>query len=878
MPIFRKLHRTLIIALIVGLSLPLFARDPLPVDQGKTGLLLTLRKLRTTARLMHTAAHPDDEDGGMLTLESRGRGAYVVQMTLTRGEGGQNAVGKELGDELGMLRTLELLEADRYYGADQRFSRVADFGFSRSAEETIQKWNGRQTALADLVRVIRTLKPDVVISRFIGDSSDGHGNHQASGILTREAFRAAGDPTKFPGQIKEGLQPFQPKKLYVRARGDDWNMELDVNQNDPLLGMSYVAWGWQGLKHQLSQGSANWQMPTRMWTSHYKLVDTTIPNYKPGHEKDFFDGIDTTVLALAGIAPNIAVLKPGLLELTHYVDEASAVADKDPKAAAVPLLQGFAKTKELIAQAEKLSISPAERQQLVVALEAKRDQFRDAANYALGMRLKAEGNLASMRGVTDPSTRLWLAAYPSGRVVVNVSCVECPLELAQARFDLPPGSRVDSRTVATGGKKGGSQQTSYTYPLDIGETTPYTRQYWHRDDPDREAIYHIDDPQHQTLPLTPWPFVAHGTYEYQGLQGEIVSTVEVATPKPHPLIVGPAWSITTPNWTAVRSVGTTEWTSIPTHYRSNEPVTSDSPVPYFRLTVPSGWKTTPKDYGRLTTAGAIMDLNGLAFRPENSHEQHASVTAVAELGKRHFEVGYNVVSRDDLGTAYYFRKATQPVSIVDVKVPSNLRVGYIMGVGDDIPDVLRSIGVNVAIISSDELKSGDLSKYTTIVLGIRSYDSRPDLKANNQRLLEFAKNGGTLMVQYLYNTDAISGLTPYPFTISRNNSDRVVQEEAPVTILAPENPVFKSPNAISLKDFDGWVQERALYSPTSWDSHYQPLLESKDSDGPSIKGGLLVARYGKGTYIWNSWAFFRQLPAGVPGAIRLYVNLLNAGH
>jgi hypothetical protein len=239
-------------------------------------------------------------------------------------------------------------------------------------------------------------------------------------------------------------------------------------------------------------------------------------------------------------------------------------------------------------------------------------------------------------------------------------------------------------------------------------------------------------------------------------------------------------------------------------------------------------------------------------------------------------VGYSVVTRDDLGTAYYFRKATQPVSIVDVKVPSNLRVGYIMGVGDDIPSVLKSIGVNVTLIAPSTLPTADLSQFDTIVLGIRSYEAQPDLGANNQRLLDFVKNGGTLMVQYIYDTEQFTQghFAPYPLTLERNNEDRVVDEEAPVTILAPDSPIFKAPNPISKQDFNSWVQERALYSPTAWDSHYQPLLLSQDSDGPPIKGGLLVAAYGKGAYIWNSWAFFRQLPAGVPGAIRLYVNLL----
>jgi hypothetical protein len=271
---------------------------------------------------------------------------------------------------------------------------------------------------------------------------------------------------------------------------------------------------------------------------------------------------------------------------------------------------------------------------------------------------------------------------------------------------------------------------------------------------------------------------------------------------------------------------------------------------------------------------------GLKFDPSIKTEKRGTqFFALLDEGKT-FDIGYTVVTRDDLGTAYYFRKAVQPVSIVDVNVPKNLKVGYIMGAGDDLPDVLKSLGLNVTLISPEELKSGDLSKYDTVVLGIRSYEAREDVRQNNPRLLDYVKNGGTLMVQYIYNTDQFNDghFAPYPMTISRNNRDRVTVEEAPVEILAPDNPVFHTPNQIAQKDFDGWVQERALYCPTEWDSHYTPLLSSHDPGDPDEKGGLLIAKYGKGTYIFNAWAFFRQLPAGVPGAIRLYVNLLDAGH
>src|SRR5271167_3330444 len=240
---------------------------PLPIDTGSTGLKEMLRRLHTTARLMHTVAHPDDEDGGMLTLESRGHGVSVLQLTLNRGEGGQNKVGSNLLDELGIIRTLELLAADRYYGVEQRFTRVADFGFSKTPEETFEKWGGHDIALGDMVRVIRTFRPDVLVARFSGTERDGHGHHQASSILTREAFRAAADPKRFPEQIAQGLQPWQSKKLYIgnvcgfgamTCPDANWTVKLNTGEKSADLGMGYVQFAMQGLRHQMSQGAANW--------------------------------------------------------------------------------------------------------------------------------------------------------------------------------------------------------------------------------------------------------------------------------------------------------------------------------------------------------------------------------------------------------------------------------------------------------------------------------------------------------------------------------------------------------------------------------------------------------------------------------------------
>src|SRR5512143_100376 len=274
---------------------------PLPQDTGASGLQQSIQHLRNTGRLLQSTAHPDDEDGGMLTLMSRGDGVRTTLLTLNRGEGGQNRTGSGLFDELGVLRTLELTAADRYYDVQQRFTRVADFGFSKTADETLQKW-GKDVPLADIVRVIRSFRPDVIVSGFQGNSNDGHGHHQASGILTKEAFRAAGDPNRFPEQSKEGLLPWQAKKLYIGNRGSsDYTVMLETTQDSPVLGMNYQQFAMQGLRHQISQGAGQWRLASGKRFIRYKLVDSVLPNTLDanGHERDFFDGIDTSISGLA---------------------------------------------------------------------------------------------------------------------------------------------------------------------------------------------------------------------------------------------------------------------------------------------------------------------------------------------------------------------------------------------------------------------------------------------------------------------------------------------------------------------------------------------------------------------------------------------------
>ncbi len=903
----RTAHRPLRIAylgciLLLALCRPAPAQVPSPwvdtkpltVDTGATGLKMMLRRLHTTARLMHTVAHPDDEDGGMLTLESRGHGDSVLQLTLNRGEGGQNKVGSNLFDELGIIRTLELLAADRYYGVEQRFTRVADFGFSKTSEETFQKWGGHDIALADMVRVIRTFRPDVICTRFRGDPRDGHGHHQASGILTREAFRAAADPARFPEQIRQGLQPWQAKKLYmdnVRAN-EDWTIKLETSQYDPLLGQTYVQFAWKGLKHQLSQGAGGWTLSDEPRFSYYKLIDSAgITPPAPGaHENDFFDGVDTSLPALAarlgGDEPAVPWLRPQLQAITTTVDDATAAADKNPQAAGAPLLRGLDLTRALIARIEASKLTAAEKSDLLANLHTKEQQFEEAANLALGMALEI--------GPGTPNGRPMAASFSTGEgdVLAAVITAGKPfllratlhngsgavMELKQFALDLPSGWKSElfldkaPKRIAPG--DGCALTFRVTPPIDAQPT----KAYFHRDDPENDAVYKIDNPEYVTLALPPPPVSAHVEYGVNGAGGEIRS---VARTPMHddkgdvwsmPLAVVPPFSVEASPATQVIPAGNNPTAELSVVVRT----TADRGQGMVHPETPQSWSIEPNSAAVAFTAPGQQAAQFKEL-PDGAREARSSVRALLTADGRDYIDGYSLVARPDIGGFFYYQPALQRASLVEVKVPPELKVGYIMGAGDDIPAVLRELGLQVTLLSPDDVAHGDLSRFGTIVLGIRAYDTRDDVKKYNQRLLDYVRKGGTLLVQY--NTSPADfnagNYPPYPTDLSR---DRVTVEQAPVTILDPQSPVFHYPNQINEHDFDGWVQERGLYFMDHWDPHYTALLASNDPGEEPHKGGLLIAKYGEGHYIYTGYAFFRQLTFGVPGAIRLYVNLLSVGH
>jgi LmbE family N-acetylglucosaminyl deacetylase len=890
----------------------------LPQDQGAAGLKEMLLRLNTTARLLQIDAHPDDEDGGMLTFESRGKGVSTTLLTLNRGEGGQNRVGSNLFDVLGVLRTLEVLAADRYYGVQQRFTRVADFGFSKTPEETFQKWGGHDIALGDIVRVIRTFRPDVLIARFSGTERDGHGHHQASAILTKEAFRAAADPKRFPEQIKDGLLPWQAKKLYIgnvcgfganTCPDENYTVRLNTGEVDPALGMSYAQFAMEGLRHQLSQGAGGWSIGAGPRYTYYKLVDSVLPKISQGHESNFFDGLDTTLPGLAkrlGDDSNkLPSFRSSLKEIQTEIETASHESDRNSEHAAPSLLSALNHFALLIQSVETSSLDPRQKLDLLTVLRDKHQQCETAANLAMGITLNASVAPPNGSPPTLPSEANALTVVsPAQRLTVLVkfhNASKYPLKIeklsVESAQDWVTGTyRGDNRNFVKPG-----EDFYANFRLKVPADAPATRPYWHRDSPETESINTVDDENYATLPLPPAPLRVEADYRitgradlaiqgYQvkgtdGPRGAIAADVRVPfidkDGKEHDpdLAVAPAFSVMLEPGTQIIATGIIRRgenysKTVKVGVRSNIAGLSKGTL---RLDVPKGWNVEPKNVAvTFHDRGEKQDFE-FTIVPDKLTEGRVDLRAVLEAGGKRFTEGYTLVTREDIGGFYYYQPAIQRVSMVEVKVPPELRVGYIMGAGDDIPTVLKQIGMNVTMIPAEGLAKEDLSKYGTVVLGIRAYDTQPDLVTNNARLLKYVSDGGTLVVQYNAGTGDFNreNLTPFPAEVSRQ---RVTVEEAPVDILAPQDSIFHYPNQIRTSDFDGWVQERGLYFMDQWDDHFKALLACHDPGQEPQKGGLLRAQYGKGVYIYTGYAFFRQLPDGVPGAVRLFVNLLSAGH
>jgi LmbE family N-acetylglucosaminyl deacetylase len=773
-------------------------------------------------------AHPDDENTAVLAYLARGRFVRTGYLSLTRGEGGQNLIGPEQGDLLGLIRTQELLAARRIDGAEQFFSRAIDFGYTKTASETLAKW-GHDRILSDVVGVIRNFRPDVIILRFSGTERDGHGQHQVSAILGKEAFTAAADPHRFPEQLRY-VKPWQAKRVlwnvfrFTRQQEQEAEklkdrLEVDVGDFDPVLGKSYAEIAGISRSMHRSQGMG---APERRGSAREAFV---VVAGEPA-QKDLFDGIDLTWNRI-----------PGEAEVGRLISRAIAKLDPlhperiipDLLAARALMQEGVAEVDEAIAQCAGLW------------LDAEADRYAVTPGDSVKVKL----------------TALARSAWRFDGVKATVANMPAVVSATALEYNKPVETNI-----------------SYAFPA--GQ--PYSQPFWLAK-PKQGDTYTIDDQRMIGVPDSPPVLTARFQVAADGAQLELTRPVRyryidrVQGELTRALAVVPPVAVNMSE--SVRMFPSREERGIRVVVEANRAEAAGE----VKLDVPAGWSVQPAARGfKLRAAGEQQELMFGVTPP--GKDTIAELRAWAETGGRTVGRGMEVISYPHIPVQVVFLPAEQKLVHADIRILVK-KIGYIMGAGDDMPRALEQLGCQVTLLSAADLEQRNLTEFDAIVAGVRAYNVRSDLVANEQRLMDYVRNGGTYVVQYnTVDRGPLPAMGPYPFTVTidmQRRHDRVSVEDAPVSFPHADHPLLHVPNRITEQDFAGWVQERGLYFPSKWDRHYQTLLESHDPGEPPEEGGTLYTRYGKGVYIYTAYSWFRQLPAGVPGAFRLFANMLSAG-
>ncbi len=876
-----RLAAIVFIAFLASASLRAGNRNtyPQPEDRGTAGTYAALKKLPIYAHALYTSAHPDDESAGTLTWLAREAHVTTVLFCLTRGDGGQNILGDEKYEALGLVRTGELLEACRIYGVDPYFSTAFEFGFSKSAEETFAKW-GHEVLLGEMVRFIRRYRPALIISAFRGDASDGHGHHQAAGILTREAFRAAGDARRFEQQQAEGLFAWQAKKLYMRAgrRGSDDNraVGVPVGDYDPVLGLSPREIGAEGYSKHRSQGNgAVFALPGRS-SDYFVLEDTTLPSRVAG--RSLLDGIDTSLFAIQDLAGSernkIPHLAEELTAVQKCADDALAAFRRGgQKECAEAAARGSAILNESLQRVSSAPLSKPVKESLTDALREKLNDFENAVSAVLGVYSIARADdPTAVEGEKVPVT---LSFFNRGPAAIDLDHVTLVTPQGTS-IELHPG---DSSAIPPGE----SRILNEAFP--IAQGTSVTEPFWYRENPN-DNLYRTRPTPDVFAPFGPPALSAKATYRLG--EAAITLSVPVRAQGGDPLRgsdfvelqIVPSFSIALQPALAIVPVSSNPQTrEFQISILGNDKGVSRGVV---RLLPPGRWQVEPEEIPfSISRKGDTFNARFAVHIPAATAVGSYTLDAVVSDGKREFRRGYRVISYPENWTRNIYSPAESTLKVFDIAIVPNLTVGYVPGAGDDIPAALDQLGVHVEKLSPSDLAFGNLDRFGAIVTGIRAYNVNQDLRANNPRLLNYVNQGGTLIVQYvrpLERDTARAPAFPYgPYPMRNSDEARITVEDSPIEILDSRNPVFTTPNKIGAADFEGWVQERGLYFMTDWDPHYTPLLSGHDPGEPERKGGMLFARYGKGYYIYTGYAWFRQLPAGVPGAYRIFANMLSLG-
>ena len=840
-PTSKSLAKFLTFALLVPILTSLRAQRPF---SGATEIQQQLQKLNELGTVLMIAAHPDDERTAVLAYFARGRHMRTAYLSVTRGEGGQNLIGSEQGAQLGIIRTQELLDARQIDGAEQFFTRAIDFGFTKTASETLEKW-GHDRILSDIVWVMRRYRPDVVILGFSGTTRDGHGQHQTSAILGKEAFEAAGDPQRFPAQLQYA-QPWRPKRL-VRAQGFGGRGgggsetskagEADTGAFNPILGYSYEELATLSRSMHHSQGTGATRRPGPSISDFDRLEG------EPS-SKDLFDGIDTSWNRL----PGGAAVGPILAEAIRSFEPAHPEKAIPQLAKARPLIAAISDPMAKIKLAE-LDETMANCAGLWVEAQAQQPDISPGANLS----------------VTT--------------TVLNRSNVEVTFE--GARFEGMWNESLPKEAV----KLGYNQNVSVPVSRPVPPDQPYSQPYWLAK-PAAGDVYTVDDQRLIGLADTPPVLQVRVRFSIAGTPVEVVRPVHnryagrAEGERVRPLAVVPRVAVNLPD--AVAIFPSPAQRKVPVALTANQPNAAGE----LQLDLPAGWKAEPRSQEfKIAMAGEQVEMAFVVTPPAG--ETTAKMKAVATVDGREIASGMEVIAYPHIPTQTLFPASDVTLVRSDIKVDVR-KIGYIMGAGDEMPDALRQLGLDVTLLAPSDLEKGDLSRFDALVAGIRAYNVRPELRANQPRLMEYVRNGGTYVVQYQAGDGGFGGgggrgqppgpgqpqpaatrlsFGPFPITVPAGNGYRVTVEEAPVAFPHPDSRLLQMPNRITERDFEGWVQERGLNFPTQWDSHYETVLGSHDPGEAPLEGGELWTRYGKGVYIFTAYSWFRQLPAGVPAGM-----------
>jgi len=879
------------------LNFPLSAQD-----SGHIALGLALRKLGVSGTFLQTAAHPDDETNALYAMFTHGMGLRSIDVQTTRGEGGQNEIGPELFGDIGVLRTSELMSAHRLDGAEQYFTRAIDYGYSFDPQEVIGKW-GRKEIVGDFVRHIRTFRPDVVLTMNM-QGRGGDRAHEATTVLTREAYKAAGDPAMYPEQIKEGLRPWQPRKLYISTgfgpgRGGPEGRggrgaapeppaapavklaTVNTAMYDSLLGRTYAEIGTDARSSHKCQGTNG--LPPLPGVPNgrgggggrggYQLVESTIAGQVGKDETSLFEGVDTRLAALAQFAGNNppAALTAGLATIADAAAQARKAFDAGNDAGtAAPVEAGLAAVRSLRAKLGSIGLTDAAHYEIDLRLKTKERDYEDAVLASHGLTFDAVADDGLVIG--GQPVKLSLIAVNRGASEVNMTGVTI------AGFDGP------------GACKAGPVKKDAIYtcsedahvPKSAKLTTPYfSDRYWRH--PADNAIDVFEPGVEFGIPFQPTPFRV--TFHVKAGDLEVAKEVPVqfryvkdiyTGDKRMELNVVPDFSVRMTPPLAVFAL------SNPGSREIHVSVTNSTKGPAkvsVALELPAGWKATPPSVP-------------IAFEHEDeSLSARFQVTAPAKVNVGEYTLravvtgssqekytnGYQEIEYPHVQRRQVIKPAETALKVVDVKIIPNLSVGYIIGVGDQVPQAIEQLGAKLSFIDQDELAWGDLSKYDVIVTGVRAYERRGDLRAYNHRLLDYAERGGTVIVQYNKMEFNRADYGPFPAKVSAN---RVSDELVPVKVLVPNHSVFSYPNKIGASTWDGWVQERGLYFLGEKDAKYVDLISMVDSfpDNPGEKlGSFVEGKVGKGRWLYLGLGLWRQLPAGTDGAYQLLANLISLG-